>query len=83
MLYTPRRDVNEIRWRSGQETSLVPPCSNLRSLEANVLLEKVLATLLGHFGAPRSDSASPWSFGAWGIGPPLPLVTPLTPRDEN
>ena len=28
---------NEIRWRPGQEASLVPPCSNLRSWEENAL----------------------------------------------
>jgi len=62
---------NEVRWRPGQESSFAPPCSNLRSFGSNFTgLKKVLATLLGLFGAPsvgpptvircpRSDSAPP------------------------
>jgi len=47
---------NEVRWRLGQETSLPPPCSNLRSFGSKCsALKKVLMTLLGLF-APRSDS---------------------------
>jgi len=48
----------EVRRRPGQETSLAPPCSNLRSFGSKcAVLEKVFATLLG-------------LFGAWGIAPP-------------
>jgi len=48
---------NEVRWRPGQEASLAPPCSKLRSFGSKyTILKKVLATLLllGLFGAPRS-----------------------------
>jgi len=44
---------NEIRWRPGQEASLAPPCSNLRSFGSTfTVLKKVLVTLLGLFGVP-------------------------------
>ena len=49
---------NEVRWRPGHEASLAPPCSTLRSFGSKcTVLKKVLMTLLGLFGAPRSDSA--------------------------
>jgi len=69
---------NEVRWRPGQEPSLAPPCSNLRSFGSKyTLLKKVLATLTGLFGAPHSDSA-PRSYSASGEFRSLfPLVTPL------
>jgi len=51
---------NEIRWRLGQESSLAPPCSKLRSFGSKcTVLKKVLVTLLGLFGAPHSQSAPP------------------------
>jgi len=63
---------NEFRWRSGQEASLAPPCPNLRSFGPKyTLLKKVLAKLLGLFGAPGSDSAPGESC------PLAPVVTPL------
>ena len=45
--------------------------------EANLLLKKVLMTLLGLFDAHGSGSAPPQWFGARGIAPPLP--TPFYP----
>jgi len=33
----PEQGRNEVRWRPGHEASLAPPCSKLRSFEANVL----------------------------------------------
>jgi len=55
----------EVRWRPGQETSLPPPCLNLKSFGSKcAVLKKVPATLLGLFG---SDSAP----GA--VCPPFPL----------
>jgi len=49
---------NEVRWRPGQEASLAPPCSKLRSFGSKcTVLMKVLVTLLGLFGAPPIDSA--------------------------
>jgi len=48
---------NEDGWRPGQEASLVPHVwRNWGLSEANLLLKKVPVTLLGLFGAPRSDS---------------------------
>jgi len=44
---------NEVRWRPGQEASLAPPCSKLRSFGSKcTVLMKVLVTLLGLFGDP-------------------------------
>ena len=44
---------NEVRWRPGQDASLAPPFSNLRSSGSKcTVLEKVRVTLLGVFGAP-------------------------------
>ena len=63
------RGRNEVKWHSGQEASLAPPCLNLRSFGSKcTVLKKVFVTLLGVFGAPRSDSAP---------GNCAPLVTPL------
>jgi len=51
---------NEVRWRPQQEATMAPPCSNLRSFGNKcAVLKKVLVTLLGLFGGPRSDSAPP------------------------
>ena len=55
---TAQQGRNEVRWGPGQEASLAPPCSNLRCLGSKcIVLKKVLVTLLGLFGASRSDSA--------------------------
>ena len=51
-----------------------PWCPHVRTWslsEANLLLKKVHVTLLGLFGASRSDSVPPQWFGARGIAPPL------------
>jgi len=56
---------NEVRWRLGQETSLAPPCSNLRPFGSKcTVLKKVLITLW-LFGPPQG-------FGTRGIVPPCP-----------
>ena len=48
---------NGVRWRPEQETSLAPPCSNLRSFgRKRTVLKKILVTWLGLFDGPRSDS---------------------------
>jgi len=55
---------NEVRWRPEQGASLAPPCSKLMSFGSKcTVLKKVLVTLLGFFGDPRSHSS---------IVPPLP-----------
>jgi len=65
---------NEVRWRPGQETSLAPPCSNLRSFGSkSTVSKKVVVTFLGLFGASRNHLAPPQWFGARGIVPPCPL----------
>ena len=52
---------NEVRWRPGQEASLAPPCSSLRSFGSKcTLLKKVLVTCLRHYGALRSHFAARW-----------------------
>ena len=59
---------------SGQEASLAPPRSNLRSFGSKfTLLKKVHVTLLRLFSAQRSDSAFPAVIRRRGIAPPLPL----------
>jgi len=70
---------NEVRWRPGQEASLAPACSNLRSFGSEcTVLKKVLVTLLWLYCSLRSDSAPraairhPRNFS-----PLAPLVTPL------
>ena len=60
-----RQGCNQVRWRPGQEASLPPQCSNLRSFESecNVGEERtcdIVGTFrrpLQSFGAPRNDSA--------------------------
>ena len=67
---------NAVRWRPGQRTNSAPPwskfgapVSNLSSFEGKfTVLKKVLATLLGLFGAPAVN---------WRPGNCAPLVTPL------
>jgi len=55
----------------GQERSLAPLCSNLKSFVSKcTVLKKVLATFLGLFSAPQ------W-FGCRGIVPPSVRGTPL------
>jgi len=76
---------NEIGWRPGQEASLVPPCSYLRSFGNKcTVLNNVLVTLLGLFGNPAVIRRPPHWFDAPivtrcpGIVPPVPpIVTPL------
>jgi len=51
---------NEIRWRPRQEVSLAPPYLNLRTSGSKCTqLKKILVTLLGLFGALRSDLVPP------------------------
>ena len=56
---------NGVRWRPGQETSLAPPVWTSGLSEANLLLNEVLVTLLGLYGAPAVILRP-------GIAPPLP-----------
>jgi len=55
-----RQRCNEVRWCPGQEASLAHPCPNLRPFGSKCTpLKKVIATLLGLSGVPRSHSAPP------------------------
>jgi len=50
----------EVRWSPGQEASLSPPCSNLRSFGSKcTVLKNMFVPLLGLFGHPRSHSTLP------------------------
>ena len=63
---------HDVRWRPGQEASLAPPCSNLRSFGSKCTVKSRLhVTLLGLIGAPRSHSTPPYCFNARIIMPPL------------
>jgi len=76
---------NVVRWRPGQEASLAPSCSQLRSFGSQcTVLKKVLVTLLGFLGVPSSYSPPPQWFGApimiqrrGNCAPLAPLVTLL------
>jgi len=49
---------NEVRCRQGQKANLAPQYSNLRSFGSKcTVLKEAIVKYLGHFGAPRSDSA--------------------------
>jgi len=69
-----KSEISQVRnfaWHrdNKQVWSLAPPCSNLSFFRSKcTILKKVLVTLLGLFGAPRSDFA-PHSDTATGITP--------------
>ena len=46
---------NEVRWRPGQETSLAPPCSNLRSFGSKSA--ESTCDIVRTFQRPNNDSA--------------------------
>jgi len=51
-IVTKYQGRTKVKWRPGQETSLAPPCSNLKSFERKcAVLRKVLETLMRLFGA--------------------------------
>jgi len=59
----------------GARSKFVPPCSKLRSFEIKfAVLKKVLVTLLGFVGGPRSDSAP------GGLFPLAPSLRPSAHR---
>jgi len=65
------KGCTEVRLRPGQETSLAPPCLNIRSFGSKcTVLKKTLATLLG-LSEHSSDT------GPGGLCPPCPLITRL------
>jgi len=69
---------NEVTWSPGQEASLAPPCSNLKSFGSKCAVEKSTCDIVEPFRRPSH------SFGAPTVIRPLvnyvplpPLVTPL------
>jgi len=76
-MFATSQGRNEVRRHPGQEASLASPCSNLKSLGSKcAVLKKVLVTLLGLFGAPRSHSAPPVVIRRPGNCFPLPPLLP-------
>ena len=53
---------NEVTWRLGQEASLAPPCSNLRSFGSKCTVLKKVLPILSAADASHSDSATPQWF---------------------
>jgi len=71
----PKQRRIGIRWRPGQEASLAPPCSNLRSFGSKYTVLKKVAYLWHCWDFRRP----PQWFGSQKIASPLPsLVTPLS-----
>jgi len=55
-----QQGCNEHRLRPGQEASLAPPCSNVRSFGRKfTVIKKVIVKLLGIFGGPSRHLVSP------------------------
>ena len=72
---------DEDRQRLGQEASLAPPCSNLRSFGKKfTVLKKVLMKLLGLFVAPSRHLASPAVIRCPHNHPGPGELSPLAPR---
>jgi len=74
---------NEVKWCPGQDASLAPPYSNLRSFGSKcIVLKNVRVKLLGFFGVrainrrPRTISVPPLWIGARVIAPPCPSLRP-------
>jgi len=68
----------EVRWRPGQETSLAPTCSNLRSFGRKCTAMKLLSTLLGLFGG-RGIAPPRYAHGGHTIQRKLPVDTQPSP----
>jgi len=68
---------NEVRWRPGQEASLVPHVRNWGLSEANVLNNKSTCDIIGTYRRPPQWFGAPIVTRRRGIAPPLPPVTPL------
>jgi len=67
------------RWRPGQETSLTPPCSNLRSFGSKCVVEESTCDIVVTFRHPRSHRRPHSDSVPMEFSPPLhPFVTPLT-----
>ena len=61
--WRPRPGHNEVWWCPGQEKSLAPPWSNIRSFGSKcTVLKESTCNIVGTFGVPCSHSApSQWS----------------------
>jgi len=71
------RRGDEVRWRPGQEASLVPHVRNWGLSEANVLNNKSTCDIIGTYRRPPQWFGAPIVTRRRGIAPPLPPVTPL------
>ena len=68
---------NEVRWSQGQETSLAPPCSNLRSFGNKfTVLKNVHVTILELFGAPAMIQGPPNDSASGELYPLSPSLRP-------
>jgi len=52
--FRAKQERNEVRWRPGQEISLVSPCSKMNSIGSKCAFEE---STCGNFRHPRSSSA--------------------------
>jgi len=69
----PQQGRTEVKWCPGQAAGLAPPCSNLKSFGSKCTeLKKEFVTLLGLYGATRSDLVPPIVIWRQGICAPLP-----------
>jgi len=46
---SPDPGRNEVKWRPGQDTSLAPACSNLRSFGSKCAVEECTCDIVGTF----------------------------------
>jgi len=68
----------EVGWRPGQETSLEPTCSDVRSFGSKCAVLKMYLRHCWDFSAPTQWFGTPQRLGARDIAPHLPpSFTPL------
>jgi len=65
----------KVKWRHGQEPSLVPHIWTQGLLGVNALIEESSCDIVGTFGSPQ------W-FGTWSIVPPSPSLLHLYVQDQ-
>ena len=70
-LWCSQQGRNEVRWRLGQETSLAPPCSNLRSFGNKSAAGESTCNIVRTFRRPGNCGP---------LGSLAPHVTPLAVR---
>jgi len=75
----PKQRRNGIRWRPGQESSLAPPCSNLRSFGSKCTVLKKVANLWHFWDFPAPPTVIRIPENCFPLA--LPLYAPV-PRAE-